>query len=61
MFDKLLHHKLLSEGSRVGDLDVGCDLGRTHAVIDVPKLNAAKAVKKRAADERIAQIFPRGD
>jgi hypothetical protein len=106
VFDKLLHHKLLTEGlegdgvitgqkveaakgelgvmgfyvgveghikfddgtearfsskgldtSKVGDLDVGTivpvryDAGRTHAVIDVPKLEAAKAAKKKAADE----------
>lgn len=105
MFDKLLHHKLLTEGlegegvitrqrveaakgelgvmgfyigieghvkfddgteasfaskgldtSKVGDLDVGAivpvryDAGREHAVLDVPKLEAAKAAKKQAAD-----------
>lgn len=105
MFDKLLHHKLLTEGlegegvitqqrveaakgelgvmgfyigveghvrfddgtearfsskgldtSKVGDLDVGTivpvryDAGRGHAVLDVPKLEAAKAAKKQAAD-----------
>jgi hypothetical protein len=110
MFDKLLHHKLLTEGlegdgvitgqkveaakgelgvmgfyigveghikfddgtearfsskgldtSKVGDLDVGTivpvryDAGRTHAVIDIPKLEAAKAAKKKAADEYLAR------
>jgi hypothetical protein len=109
MFDKLLHHKLLTEGlegegvitsqkvegakgelgvmgfyigieghikfadgtearfsskgldtSKVGDLEVGTivpvryDVGRTHAVIDVPKLEAAKTAKKKAADEWLA-------
>lgn len=106
MFDKLLHHKLLTEGlegdgvitgqkveaakgemglmgfyvgveghikfhdgtearfsskgldtSKVGDLDVGTivpvryNAGRTHAVLDIPKLEAAKAAKKKAADD----------
>jgi hypothetical protein len=106
MFDKLLHHKLLTEGleaegviteqrveaakgelgvmgfyigleghvrfddgtearfsskgldtSKVGDLNVGAivpvryDAGRTHAVLDIPKLEAAKAAKVQAADK----------
>ena len=106
MFDKLLHHKLLTEGlegdgviteqrvegakgqlgvmgfyigveghikfddgtqatfssigldtSKVGDLDVGTivpvryDAGRKHAVLDIPKLEAAKEAKKKAAAE----------
>ena len=106
MFDKLLHHKLLTEGlegdgvitaqkveaakgemglmgfyvgvevhikfadgteagfsskgldtSKLGDLDVGTivpvryDAGRAHAVLDIPKLEAAKAAKKKAAAE----------
>ena len=110
MFDKLLHHKLLTEGlegdgvitgqkveaakgelgvmgfyigveghikfhdgtearfsskgldtSKVGDLDVGTivpvryDAGRTHAVIDIPKLEAAKAAKNKAADQWLAR------
>jgi hypothetical protein len=106
MFDKLLHHKLLTEGlegegvitgqrveaakgelgvmgfyigveghikfpdgtearfssrgldtSKVGDLNVGAivpvryDAGHEHAVLDIPKLEASKAAKKKAADE----------
>lgn len=106
MFDKLLHHKLLTEGlegegvitgqkveaakgelgvmglyvgveghikfgdgtearfsskgldtSKLGDLDVGTivpvryDAGRTHAVLDIPKLEAAKAARKKQATE----------
>jgi hypothetical protein len=106
MFDKLLHHKLLTEGleaegviteqrveaakgelgvmgfyigieghvrfadgtearfsskgldtSKVGDLNVGAivpvrySADRTHAVLDVPKLEAATAAKKQAADK----------
>jgi len=105
MFDKLLHHKLLTEGlegdgvitaqkveaakgemgimgfyvgieghikfddgtqvtfsskgldtSKLGDLDVGTvvpvryDASRTHVVLDIPKLEAAKAAKKKAAE-----------
>jgi hypothetical protein len=108
MFDKLLHHKLLTEGlegdgviteqkvegakgqlgvmgfyigveghikfgdgtqltfssigldtSKVGDLDVGTivpvryDSDRTHSVLDIPKLEAAKEAKKKAAAERL--------
>jgi hypothetical protein len=106
MFDKLLHHKLLTEGlegdgviteqrveaakgelgimgfyvgveghikfhdgtearfssrgldtSKVGDLAVGTivpvryDASHEHAVLDIPKLEASKAAKKKAADE----------
>jgi hypothetical protein len=106
VFDKLLHHKLLTEGlegegvitgqrveagkgelgvmgfyigveghvrfddgtearfsskgldtSKVGDLDIGTivpvryDAGRAHVVLDVLKLEAAKAAKKQAADK----------
>jgi hypothetical protein len=106
MFDKLLHHKLLTEGlegegvitgqrvegakgelgvmgfyvgveghvkfddgtearfsskgldtSKVGDLDVGTivpvryDAGHAHAALDIPKLEAKKAAKKKAAAE----------
>jgi hypothetical protein len=108
MFDKLLHHKLLTEGlegqgvitvqkvegakgemgvmgfyigveghlklhggpelrfssrgldtSKVGDLDVGTivpvryDAERTHAVLDIPKLEAERAAKKKAAAEQL--------
>jgi hypothetical protein len=108
MFDKLLHHKLLTEGlegdgviteqkveaakgelgvmgfyigvkghikfrdgtkalfssrgldtSKVGDLDVGTivpvrfDADHTHAVLDIPKLEAARAAEKKAAAERL--------
>jgi hypothetical protein len=106
MFDKLLHHKLLTEGlegegviteqkvegvkgqlgvmgfyvgveghikfadgtvgtfsskgldtSKVGDLDEGTivpvryDAGHEHVVLDIPKLEAAKEAKKKAAAE----------
>jgi hypothetical protein len=106
MLDKLLHHKLLTEGlegqgviteqrvegakgqlgvmgfylgieghikfddgtvatfsskgldtSKVGDLDIGTivpvryDADRTHVAVDVPKLEAARAAKKKAAAE----------
>jgi hypothetical protein len=106
MFEKLLHHKLVTEGlegegvithqkvegakgqlgvmgfyvgveghikfgdgseakfsskgldtSKVGDLDVGTivpvryDAGHTHAVLDIPKLEATKEAKKKAAAE----------
>jgi hypothetical protein len=43
--------------SKVGDLVVGTivpvryDVTRAHAVLDIPKLEAAKAAKKKAADE----------
>jgi hypothetical protein len=43
--------------SKVGDLDVGTivpvryDAGRSHVVLDVLKLEAAKAAKKQAADK----------
>ena len=43
--------------SKVGDLNVGAivpvryDAGRTHAVLDIPKLEAAKAAKVQAADK----------
>jgi hypothetical protein len=108
MLEKLLHHKLLTEGlegegvitvqkveaakgemgimgfyigveghikfgngteirfsskgldtSKVGDLDVGTivpvryDADRQHAVLDIPKLEAARAAKKKAAVEQL--------
>jgi hypothetical protein len=110
MFDKLLHHKLLTEGLegdgvitaqkveaakgetgvmgfyvgveghikfddgtearfsskgldtfKLGDLDVGTvvpvryDASRAHAVLDIPKLEAAKTAKKKAAEEYLAR------
>lgn len=106
MFDKLLHHKLLTDGlegegviteqkveaakgqlgvmgfyvgveghikfddgteakfsskgldtSKVGDLDAGtivpvrCNADHTHVVLDIPKLEAKKEAKKKAAAE----------
>ena len=108
MFDKLLHHKLLTEGlegqgvitvqkveaakgemgvmgfyigveghvklhggtelrfssrgldtSKVGDLDVGTivpvryDADHKHAVLDIPKLEAEREAKKKAAAEQL--------
>jgi hypothetical protein len=59
-FDDGTEARFSSKGldtSKIGDLNVGTivpvryDAGREHAVLDVPKLEAAKAAKKRAADQ----------
>jgi hypothetical protein len=59
-FDDGTEAKFSSKGldtSKVGDLDVGTivpvryDVGRAHVVLDIPKLEAKKEAKKKAAAE----------
>jgi hypothetical protein len=63
-FDHGTEAKFSSRGldtSKVGDLNVGTivpvryDEGRTHVVLDIPKLEATQAAKKKAADEWLAR------
>jgi hypothetical protein len=63
-FDDGTEARFSSKGldtSKVGDLDVGAivpvryDAGRAHAMLDIPKLEAAKSAKKKAADAWLAK------